>query len=181
MKKPAIEAGFATGVDGVAADSGGDRRVQRLLQGCLPLGSDHLGYHLTLPEDQEGWNATDAELHRQVLLDVYVDLPDGGLADVLVRQFIEDRSDHPAGATPFGPKINQDRMPRLQDLLGEVLFGDGKNILGGHGSGGGREQEEEPCDDAEAHDHGGECESQIDGAHNGSGRGLCCYSSDRSR
>ena len=106
-------------------------RYDRVQLSCdLGLGdrSDHLVGHLALLENQKRGNAADSILTSGFLCIVYIELADFGTTRILVGQFLNDRSDHPAGAAPSGPKINENGYLCAQHFDAEVVIGQGNRL-----------------------------------------------------
>ena len=76
-------------------------------------------------EDHQRRNRLDTERTGKILLGLGVDLPEDDVG-VLLRHLLEDRGEHPAGAAPRGPKVDQHDVVagdgRFERVLGE---GDG--------------------------------------------------------
>ena len=61
-------------------------------------------------------------IHPRVFVDI--ELGDLDIALHLGRDLLEGGSDHPARAAPLGPKIDHDRLARLDDVGFEACVGD---------------------------------------------------------
>jgi hypothetical protein len=88
---------------------------------------DLLG-HLAVVEHQQRWNRADAVFGGKTLLFVYVHLADFGASIVFLSEFVQHRSDHFAGTTPFGPEIHKDRSRGLENFFGEILLSQNDNV-----------------------------------------------------
>src|SRR5512139_2608141 len=73
----------------------------------------HLLGDLAVLEEKERGDGLDLVLHGQILVLVNVDLSDSDTAVVLDGEFVQDRHERLAGAAPFSPEINEDRLFRL--------------------------------------------------------------------
>src|SRR3990170_6439258 len=100
-----------------------ERGVHAPLQLHLRHVADDPLHQLPALEDAKRGNAHDAELHRQVLVVVHINLGDFQLPLVLPGEVFDDGRDQAARATPLGPEVHQDRGLRLHDLLIERLLG----------------------------------------------------------
>ncbi|CAM2150893.1 hypothetical protein PT2222_250021 [Paraburkholderia tropica] len=96
-----------------------ERGELRLRQGADLLRRDGA----VLEEDQRG-DAAHAELHRRRLMFVDVDLRDLQTVAIVLRDFVENRRDHLAGAAPFGPEVQQDGLIGFNDVLFERCVAD---------------------------------------------------------
>ena len=63
----------------------------------------------------------DGILHGDRIVRIDVAFADRHSAFVFAGQFVDDRSDHPAGAAPFGPEIDYQRLARIEQSL--QIFG----------------------------------------------------------
>jgi hypothetical protein len=63
--------------------------------------------HCAVLEQEQCWNAPDAELSRRGRIVVDIELGDTNLVLVEVGRLFENRRNRFAGATPFGPEIEQ--------------------------------------------------------------------------
>src|SRR5215467_5867290 len=61
--------------------------------------------HLAVLEEDEGGNGRDLIFHRDRGRFVHVDLRDGQLAEVLIRQLVDDRGHRAAGTAPGSPEV----------------------------------------------------------------------------
>ena len=86
--------------------------------------ADGLTNQLTVLEQQQGGDAHDAELGGQIGLLVHIDLAHLDVG-ALLGHLVHDGAQHPAGAAPGGPEIEQDRLSALQHLGLKVFFRDG--------------------------------------------------------
>src|SRR5450830_902644 len=73
----------------------------------------------TVLEQDQGRDATDAELGRHCLVRVHVHLGDLDAASVFLGNFFQDRRDGLAWTAPLCPEINQDRQFGIQDVCFE--------------------------------------------------------------
>src|SRR5437868_8515622 len=87
---------------------------------------------LAVLEDEDGRDAADAVTLGDARRVVDVELGDLVLADGLVRDFLDDRSEHFAGAAPRGGEIDEDGLRRLEDFLIEIRVGELDDVLAGH-------------------------------------------------
>src|SRR5579872_4994096 len=99
-----------------------ERRVDALLEGLFRHVADDPLHEFTRPEDAERWDAHDAVPRRDPAVLVHVELHHAQLAFIFSRNFLDDRGDHLAWATPRGPKIHQHRRARLQHIGVERLL-----------------------------------------------------------
>ncbi len=79
-----------------------DARLERL----LGLETDELFDHLSLAQDEQGWNAHNPEMLGRHRASLSVELADNSLVAHLTRKLIDDRSLHLARPTPAGKKID---------------------------------------------------------------------------
>src|SRR5687767_3879725 len=75
-------------------------------------------------EHDHGRDRADAEASSGDRIGVDVELYDADLVALLVRDFLEDRPDHPARTAPRRPEIDEHGGIRFQDLLLETLVCD---------------------------------------------------------
>ena len=75
-------------------------------------------------EQQQGGDAHDAELSRQLGLLVHVHLAHLDVG-ALLGHLVHDGAEHPAGAAPAGPEVQQDGLGAPEHLSVEVFFRDG--------------------------------------------------------
>src|SRR5690606_24242588 len=110
--------GFARGVkaDGLGGSEG---FVEEGLKLGAGQGADLGGGDLAVLEQHQGGNAADAILGCAVGVFVDVQLGDGEAALVLGGGFVEQGGDHFAGATPFGPVVDQDGQIGLEHVAGK--------------------------------------------------------------
>ena len=96
----------------VAVEKSGELRLRE--------GADLGGFHGAVLEQHEGRNAPDAVLGRdgRVLVDIQLCNRDPSV--VFFRYIFENRRDHLAGSTPFGPVIHQHRLRRLEHVALEA-------------------------------------------------------------
>ena len=71
---------------------------------------------LAVLEEDQGRNALDAELPLRLRVVVDVELGDLEATRILLCDLLEHGGDHAAGAAPFGPEVDQDRLVGLDDL-----------------------------------------------------------------
>jgi hypothetical protein len=90
---------------------------------ALALGADDPKLHFPVLEQNHGRDAHHIEAAGQLEIFVNIDLPDPELPGVIGCDFIEDRGDHLARATPFRPEVDEDGLDRPFDLLIERMFG----------------------------------------------------------
>lgn len=64
---------------------------------------------------------TNAELHGQLTLLVYIDLANLDVV-TLVCDLVHDRRNHAAGTAPRCPEIQQDRLVRLQHFVLKIFL-----------------------------------------------------------
>src|SRR5574337_133257 len=83
-------------------------------------------------EEEDGWNASDAESSRSLSILVYIQFGDRDLPLVFGCQFIKDGRDHPAWTAPFSPKINQDQPLPFDDLLIIIVVRDLNDLVRRH-------------------------------------------------
>src|ERR1039457_774492 len=95
-------------------------------------GADLLRLDRAVLEQDQRWNATNAEFGRRVRILVVVELRDPQPILVLGCDLIEDRRDHLAGAAPFRPEIQQYRLFGLKDVLIEAGIRGVHNVLVTH-------------------------------------------------
>src|SRR5712691_1192200 len=84
---------------------------------------DAIGLAAVLEQDH-GRDGADAKTPGGDRIGVDVKLRDAELLALLVRDVLEDRSDHPARTAPRRPEIDEHGHVRLQDLLLECLVAD---------------------------------------------------------
>lgn len=66
---------------------------------------DSVGF-LSILEYEQGGNAHGVKAHRRRLILVDVQLSEGDLARVFLREFLNDRFNHSAGTAPSGPEVD---------------------------------------------------------------------------
>src|SRR3954469_8487529 len=96
------------------AASSNRHAIEARFKVALAAQADHLFGYLAVLEKQKRGNRPDPIFRGAVLMIIDIDLADVDLAGIFLRQFIKNRPDHFAGATPFGPEINEDRRGSLQ-------------------------------------------------------------------
>lgn len=69
------------------------------------LGAYQLVYYFTALDKEDGGDAGDAIVNRQLRIMVYIDFPYIDPAIVFFGQLFDDRSDRAAGSAPFSPKV----------------------------------------------------------------------------
>lgn len=84
-----------------------DHAVNKCRQLGFGQGADLGAGHIAVIEDHQGRDAADAILGGSVRIRIDVHLADLQLAVVLISQLCEDRRNHLARATPFGPEVYQ--------------------------------------------------------------------------
>jgi len=105
-------------------------------EGCqlrFAHGADFRSSQLTVFENHQGGDASDAELGRDVAVFVHIHLGDLQFAFVGTSHFVQDRGDHFAGATPFGPEVHHHRLARLEHVGLKTGVGDVFDQIAGHG------------------------------------------------
>src|SRR5690606_21693169 len=119
-EEPRERAGAWSGLD-VAVNEGGQLRFGK---------GAHFGrLDIATLEQHQRRNAANAILGGRFLVIVDVELGDLELAGVILGDVVQDRGDHLAGATPFGPVIDQHRGLGLQHFGFEVAVGHIVNML----------------------------------------------------
>src|SRR2546430_10811554 len=102
----------------------GDVRAELLEELLFRVIPDHaIGLAAVLEQDQRR-DRTHPETTRGNGIGVDVEFRDPYLLALLVRYLLEDRSDHPAGAAPSRPEIDEHRSVGFDDLRLEVLVAD---------------------------------------------------------
>ncbi len=71
-------------------------------------------------EQQQGGNATNAELGGDAAVLVHIDLHDGELALVFAGHLVERGRDHAARPAPLGPEVHENGNAGLQHVLLEI-------------------------------------------------------------
>src|SRR6516225_1671577 len=101
-----------------------DRPANPLLEFLLRLRADLARRQLAVLEQHQGRNRHDAVFGRRpgVLIDIKLD--DFDLAIERVGNLFKRGRNHPAGAAPFRPEINDDRTARLENVPLERGIGD---------------------------------------------------------
>ena len=109
-----------------------DVPVEQGLDGWFRLQAYELVYHLALVDEQDGRNAPDLEMRRQLRLLLGVDLGKDEAAFVVVCNTIEQRHQRAAGAAPGGPEIDEDGL-RVRGLhhVGHEVGNGGNDFLCG--------------------------------------------------
>src|SRR6202034_2321446 len=79
--------------------------------------SDNLLRHLATLEEQQGRNTADAITHRRGRIPIHIHLHHLELAAVLHRYLVHDGRQCSARPAPGSPKIDKNRLLRLQHLL----------------------------------------------------------------
>ena len=83
--------------------------------------ADLLVDDLPVLDEQNRRDVADGILHGDRIVRIDVAFADRHFAFVFAGQFVDDRSDHPAGAAPFGPEIDYQRLARIEQFL--QIFG----------------------------------------------------------
>jgi hypothetical protein len=78
---------------------------------------DLLLHNLPTLEDQQRGDTPNLVTPRRLDVRVHVDLADLHSAGILGRDLIDRRTHLPAGAAPFGPEVNQNRLRGFQNIL----------------------------------------------------------------
>ena len=79
---------------------------------------------LAVFEEQESWNGVDPVLGSQFRVLVDIDLANFDLSLVLQCQFVDQRSDLSAGSAPSGPKVDEYRFARGQNITIKTGIGE---------------------------------------------------------
>src|SRR3989344_3007004 len=82
--------------------------------------SDEAVHRLASFKENERGDAHDVELPRGLGVFVYVHLHDLYFSFVLLREFLDDREHHLAGAAPWGPEVDENGNLRLEDFCIEI-------------------------------------------------------------
>ena len=105
-------------------------------EGCelrLAHGADFRGRQLAALENHQGRDAADAEFGRDVTVVVHIHLGDLKFALVSVGDFVQNRRDHFARATPLGPKVDHHRLAGLEHIGFKCGVGNVFDQIAGHG------------------------------------------------
>ena len=100
---------------------------------CLDLGgqvlfgrhANDLFHRLTILEDQNGRDTADAVFHGYLRIMIHIELSNRDLIGVIMREFLNDWTDHPAWTTPFGPKV-YNRNATFQGLFLKIRISEFK-------------------------------------------------------
>ena len=95
----------------------GQLAVHKLFQLGLAEGAHFGRGQRTVLENHQSRDAADAKLGWDASILIDIDFGNAEFALKTLRDLVEDRGDHLAGATPLGPKIDQNRGARFQDIL----------------------------------------------------------------
>ena len=106
----------------------GPQLIQFGFEILLALQSDYSVHDLAVLEEEQGGDGVDAILDREILVVVDVHLADLHLAVVLSGEFVKDWGDHFAGATPFGPEIDQDWLGGFGNFLFKISGGQSDDV-----------------------------------------------------
>lgn len=87
------------------------------------------GLYFTILEQHQGWYAPDAIAWWRGRIIVNIQLGDFNLSQVLPGDFLENRRDHFAWATPLRPIIDQYRDIRFDDFLFKGVIRQLKDIV----------------------------------------------------
>jgi hypothetical protein len=96
--------------------------VQGRLKIAFAARANHLVDDLAIFEEKQRGDGIDPILGSQLLLFVGVNFADLYFAIIFGGQFIEQRTNHFARAAPFGPKVHQDGLGRLQYFLLKIFL-----------------------------------------------------------
>ena len=117
-----------TGKKPGSADPGGGGSGQLLIDELGQLGlaqGPHLGRgQLTVFEQHQGGDATDAKFGRDVAVFVHIHFGNLQFALVTIGDIVQDRGNHLARAAPLGPVVHQHRCSRLENIGFKGLVGD---------------------------------------------------------
>src|SRR5437763_4222143 len=78
--------------------------------------SDYSLLFLAALKDNERRDSAYTELLRHIYVFVHVHFINAGFAVIFLRDRLDRRRDHTARPAPFGPKIDQDRLFRSQNI-----------------------------------------------------------------
>ena len=92
----------------------------------LGAGTHSLIHKLAVAEHQQGGDAHHAELGGQLGLFIHIDLAHLDIG-ALLGHLVHDGAQHPAGAAPGGPEVQQNRLCAVQHLGFKIFFGNGNN------------------------------------------------------
>ena len=92
----------------------------------LGAGTHSLIHKLAVAEHQQGGDAHHAELRGQLGLFIHIDLAHFDIG-ALLGHLVHDGAQHPAGAAPGGPEVQQNRLCAVQHLGFKIFFGNGNN------------------------------------------------------
>src|SRR5215472_6001006 len=84
-------------------------------------------------DDEQVWDPTYAIAGRYLRVVIDIDLHDLEPPGVFIRQIVDDRSDRTAGSAPWRPKIDQDRLGRLENFLLKTRIGHVDYLVVRHG------------------------------------------------
>src|SRR5260221_10087274 len=112
--------------------AGSDEFIEAGPEIALAGQADDLFGELAVLEEEKRGDGADAVFGGEGLVLIDVNLADARATGIFVGEFVEDGSDHFAGAAPFSPEINQDWAGGFQDFLLKVIGGEGDDIGGCH-------------------------------------------------
>src|SRR5262249_9804856 len=92
-------------------------------------GADLTGGHFAALEDHQGRDRHHAVFRGRLRALIDVKLYDLDLVAHRTSDLVERRSDHAAGAAPFGPEVDHDWAVRLENLCLEIGV---RNLANGH-------------------------------------------------
>jgi hypothetical protein len=88
---------------------------------------------LTVLEKEQGWDRADIVFERETLIFVHVNFRYFDGVQFFASNLIQQRRDHFAGATPFGPKIDDYRLVVLRHFAVKIGFSEIDNMGIVHG------------------------------------------------
>src|SRR5205807_7957637 len=103
--------------------------VDLLFEVSLGLVADDPIGRLTAAEQDQAWNAEDAELGRRLRVGIDVELGDGHSAGVLDGKLFDHRPQHLAGRAPGRPEVEKYQLLGTSDRRLEILIRDLDDVL----------------------------------------------------
>jgi hypothetical protein len=108
------------------------KRFEFRNQGGLGGSTNRLIYDRSVFKKEQGGDGVDAVPSGERLAVVYVDFANFGLAGLGGGNFINYRTEHPAGTAPRRPKVDENRYGRVEYLGLEIGFVDGEYVFVSH-------------------------------------------------
>ena len=118
----------ASALPGLALKSFQFLQKARLGRAC----ADDLVFHFAVFEEKEERDGSHVVFRGQTLSVVDVDLADFETVANFAGHFVQNRSDHLAGAAPFCPEVDENGFVGLFNFSGEIVFSEFKDGFVSH-------------------------------------------------